>query len=166
MSAFYDILIVFILSISPISEVRGAIIYGVLAGLDAWVVFITSIVGNMFIAVILWVFLSRLGLFFKRRVEKGSEDSSFFSRIARLYSLYEKRVSMRVQPYTQRYGALGLAVFVAVPLPLTGAWTASFAAFALGIRQKMALVSILVGIVGAAVIVLIITMFLEFSLIR
>lgn len=165
MSGFYDFLIVFILSISPISEVRGAIIYGVLAGLDVWAVFTISIIGNMFLAATLWFSLRRLELAFKRRVEKGSEGSSLFSMIARYYYLYEKRVSTKVQSYTKRYGALGLAVFVAIPLPATGVWTASLAAFALGIRQRRAFISILVGIVVESAIVLLLAVFFKFSLI-
>jgi len=52
-----------------------------------------------------------------------------------------------------KYGSLGLIPFVAIPLPVTGAWTASAVAFVFGIRCRYAFVSILAGVLIAGVIV-------------
>jgi len=158
LSLLYDFLAVFILSVSPISEARGAIIYGILAGLEAEGVFAISVLGNMLIAAVLWASLGRLASSLRKRAGEESERNSFLTKIARLYCLYEAKVSVRVQPYTKKYGALGLAAFVAIPLPVTGAWTASIAAFALGIKGRLAFASILIGVFISGVIVLAVTL--------
>ncbi|MEM3737159.1 MAG: small multi-drug export protein [Candidatus Bathyarchaeia archaeon] len=157
LDALYDLLIVFALSVSPVSEVRGAIIYGTLAGIDPWVNFTISTAGNMFIAAVLWFSLGRLELFLRRKAEAGAERNSILGSFARWYCRHEERVSMRVRPYMRKYGVIGLAVFVAVPLPATGVWTANLAAFALGIREKAAFLSILIGALIASTVMLIIS---------
>ena len=53
----------------------------------------------------------------------------------------------------ERYEAVGLAMFVAIPLPVTGAWTGALAAFIFGVRFRYAVVSIIVGILIAGAIV-------------
>jgi len=53
----------------------------------------------------------------------------------------------------QKYGSLGLIPFVAVPLPITGAWTACAVAFAFGIRNRYAFAAIFAGVIMAGVIV-------------
>jgi uncharacterized membrane protein len=53
----------------------------------------------------------------------------------------------------EKYGALGLIPFVAIPLPVTGAWTACAVAFVFGIRFRYAFVAILAGVIIAGIIV-------------
>lgn len=53
----------------------------------------------------------------------------------------------------EKYRAVGLAFFVAVPLPITGAWTGSIAAFLFGIRFIPAFVAVSLGVVMAGIIV-------------
>lgn len=52
-----------------------------------------------------------------------------------------------------RYERIGLALFVAIPLPITGAWTGSILAFLIGLRFKHALISIIAGVLIAGAIV-------------
>lgn len=53
----------------------------------------------------------------------------------------------------ERYGKIGLALFVAIPLPMTGAWTGSVAVFLLGLKFNYALLSILFGVIITGAIV-------------
>ncbi len=53
----------------------------------------------------------------------------------------------------ERYEKIGLALFVAIPLPVTGAWTGSIAAFLLGLKLRYSFLSILVGVIIAGAIV-------------
>ena len=53
----------------------------------------------------------------------------------------------------QKYGKIGLAVFVAIPLPLTGAWTGIIAAYLLGMRFRDAFPAIVASVVVAGIIV-------------
>ena len=53
----------------------------------------------------------------------------------------------------ERYGPIGLALFVAVPLPITGAWTGSAAAYLLGFSFKKAFPAITIGVLIAGGVV-------------
>jgi len=53
----------------------------------------------------------------------------------------------------EKYEKIGLTLFVAIPLPFTGAWTGSIAAFLLGLKFRYAFLSILAGVVIAGAIV-------------
>ena len=53
----------------------------------------------------------------------------------------------------EKYERIGLTLFVAIPLPITGAWTGSIAAFLLGLRLGYAFLSIVIGVVVAGAIV-------------
>ena len=53
----------------------------------------------------------------------------------------------------EKYGALGLILFVAIPLPITGAWTGCVAAFLFGVRKRWAVACIAAGVLIAGVIV-------------
>ncbi|HEX30369.1 TPA: ligand-binding protein SH3, partial [Candidatus Poribacteria bacterium] len=57
----------------------------------------------------------------------------------------------------ERYGAVGLSFFVAIPLPVTGAWTGCIAAFLFGIRFKYALPAVIAGVMMAGIVVSILT---------
>ena len=59
----------------------------------------------------------------------------------------------KARPYVDRFGFLGLAFFVAVPLPGTGAYSGALAAHLFGIKNKKALLAIMVGVVFAGVVV-------------
>lgn len=75
----------------------------------------------------------------------------------RLLERFIHRTQMRLEKDYAAYGSLALCIFVAIPLPLTGVWTASVAAVIFGIRPRRALVAILSGMVIAGVIVLLTT---------
>ena len=101
---------VFFLSMLPIFELRGGIPVGVhMFHLPLWKAFIFSYMGNLLPVIpILYILkpLSKLR-FVKRYLEKT-----------------EKRGEL-----VKKYEALGLTMFVAIPLPVTGAWTGSLLAF-------------------------------------
>ena len=96
----------------------------------------------------------------------GVSVGTFFDKIEALLSRHEfsnkllqwyiARVKKRTASI-ERYEMWGLALFVAIPLPVTGAWTGSVAAFVLGIPWKKALCSITCGVLIAGVIVTMLT---------
>jgi uncharacterized membrane protein len=134
-------MLVFVTAMLPVVELRGAIPLGLSLGMPPMEVFFLSVLGNIVPIVPIMLFLryvaGRLRRF--RWFRHASEE--FF-----------KKVRAR-SDVIQRYGPLGLVVFVAVPLPSTGAWTASVAAFLLGIRIRYSFVSISIGTILAGVIV-------------
>ena len=86
----------------------------------------------------------------------------FIDRIRRLFAkmgilgVWTEKFMVRTSRRTdviQKYGKIGLAVFVAIPLPLTGAWTGIIAAYLLGMRFRDAFPAIVASVVVAGIIV-------------
>lgn len=146
MAGIQEILTTFLMAAWPILECRGAIPYGVLVGLDPATVFLVAFFGNILPVPFLLLFLNR----FERWV-MGMGEGNWLRRV---YVKYIDRVRRRAKPTIDRYGLLGLTAFVAVPLPLTGAWTASLLSYLLGMETKRSLAAIVAGALGACVIVM------------
>jgi len=140
--------VILIISMIPIVELRGAIPIGILAfGLDWFPVVLFSIVGNMIpIFFVLFIF-KYVEKFLRRfRVFDKFFDKLFKRTIAKSKSVEE-------------FQELGLAFFVAVPLPVTGAWTGSLIAYLLKLSYPKSIFFIFLGVVCAGVIVSVITYF-------
>jgi len=128
---------VFLLAASPILECRGAIPYGFYVGLSPLEVYVLSLLGNLMPVLPLFLGLKT----FERRFRHF------------LVVRYLDSVRRRAAPYVEKYGVMGLALFVAIPLPFTGAWTGTIAAYVLGIDVKKMCLSVVVGVICAALIV-------------
>jgi uncharacterized membrane protein len=61
----------------------------------------------------------------------------------------------RRRSYNRKWGLVGLAAFVAVPLPGTGAWTGALIAYLLGMNRKRAALAIAAGVIAAGIMVLV-----------
>ena len=137
-----DPLIVFILSMLPISELRGALLVGIpVLDMHWYAALPIAIIGNLLPIPFLYFFLDRI-----RRL---------FARMGPLGVLTEKYIAStgRRAEFVRKYGKIGLAVFVAIPLPITGAWTGTVAAYLLGMKFRDAFPSIVAGVLTAGVIV-------------
>ncbi|MEM1537782.1 MAG: small multi-drug export protein [Candidatus Nezhaarchaeales archaeon] len=152
------LILIFVLSMLPLSELRGAIPVGLAAGVNPILVYVTAITGNILpVPLILFTLKSvedSLCLMARRKASFNASSAGLALRIVNAYSTYLERTRRRVIPYVNRYGPLGLALFTAIPLPLTGAWTASLAAYLLGMDKWTALISIALGVLAAGVIVM------------
>ena len=132
-----------LLSATPISELRGAIPIAIgIYGMGPVETYILAVIGNMLPVVPLLLFLDPVSTYL-RRFKIGD---MFFSW---LFTRTHRKHSERFE----RYGTLALTVFVAIPLPVTGAWTGCAAAFVFGIKFRHALLAILSGVMIAGVIV-------------
>ena len=130
------------LSLLPFLELRGSIPYGFLMGKNPFLVFLVAVSSNLLVSPTVFFFLDSIHpLLNKNRFYKAA-----FTKIIR--SKREKAAK-----YTERYGWMGLALFTSIPLPLTGAYTASMAAWALGIERKRAVFAISTGVLVAGAIV-------------
>jgi len=134
----------FVLSALPITEVRASIpfAYGVLH-LPLPIVFFWAYLGSLVPAVVILLAGERLIAWADRR-------SRWFSKaIGRKLERTQKAFAKKYE----RYGELGLVLFVGVPLPLTGVWTGSLAALVFGIPFRRAFPLIAVGNAVAGIIV-------------
>lgn len=135
-------LLVLLTAAAPISELRGAIPLGIIKfGFSLYKTLVISIIGNM-LPVIPILFLLQP---FAEKVRRFDIFKRFFDW------LFER--TRRKAELVQRYEALGLILFVAIPLPITGAWTGSVAATLFKIRFRYALLAIFLGVLIASIIV-------------
>ena len=114
-----DLLQVFLLSMTPIGELRLSIPMGILVfHLNAVSVFFVSVIGNLVPAVFFLFFLKNVSAYL-------SKKSVFFQKA---FSWWENNARQKHLSKIQQYETIGLALFVAVPLPMTGAWTGALLA--------------------------------------
>ncbi len=125
----------------PISELRGAIPYAALKGLTPAEAYIVSVAGNFVPVPLILFVLHRVEGIIKR-----------LPLIGKAYG-YALGLADRRRKAVEKYGYPGLTLFVAVPLPVTGAWTGSLIAFLLGLDGKKAMLFILLGIMVAGILV-------------
>ena len=137
---------VFLIAMIPIFELRGAIPIGMLKyELPLWKVIPIALVGNMFpIFFILLFFNFVTKLFFK---------VPFLKKI--LEAIFAR--TRRKTAVIQKYEEIGLMLFVAIPLPITGAWTGSLAAYLFGLKFWKSILFIFLGVCIAAVVVTFLT---------
>jgi uncharacterized membrane protein len=135
-------LIVVIISALPISELRGALPLAIGAFHMPWYeAFGLAIIGNLLPVPILLLFLESLAKAISK-VDIGR----------RLVNWVFERTRRR-GAIIKRYERIGLMLLVAIPLPVTGAWTGSIAAFLFGLKFKYAFFSILGGVIIAGAII-------------
>ncbi|MFA5070327.1 MAG: small multi-drug export protein [Patescibacteria group bacterium] len=134
-----------LIAMIPIAELRVALPIALGSfHLPLWSAFLWSFIGNLLpILFILW-WLEPVSNFLMRK-------SKFFNRF---FTWLFSRTRKKFESSAKRYGLLiALAVFVGIPLPLTGAWTGAIAAFLFNIPFKKALPSIAAGVIMAGIIV-------------
>jgi uncharacterized membrane protein len=135
-------LIVVIISVLPVVELRGALPVAINVFHMPWYwAYLLAVIGNMLPVPILLLFFDSLAKIVSK-VEIGKKLVDWVFRHTR-----------RHEKIIQKYEWLGLMLFVAIPLPITGAWTGSIIAFILGMRFTYALLSILCGVIIAGAIV-------------
>ena len=139
MASLKNYLWVFFISMVPIIELRGAIPVGATLGLP-WVSnLILCIVGNMLPVPFILLFIRHILSWMKK------------TRLHRIAEWVEEKGKKNFGK-VMKYASVGLFLFVAIPLPGTGAWTGALVASMLDMRMKYALPSIFLGVVCAGVI--------------
>lgn len=138
-------LIAFIISMMPILELRGGLVAASLLGIGVFNAIIICVIGN----IIPIPFI----LFFITPIFNWMKNTKLFRPIVE--KLESK--SMAKSEQIQKYEFWGLALFVGIPLPGTGAWTGALIAALLGIKTKKASLAIFTGIIIATIIMTIIS---------
>ena len=134
--------IAFLIAMLPISELRGAIPYALWVGNIGWKeAYIIAVLGNFLPVIPLLLFMEKASEWLRRYPLGDRFFTWFFNRTRRKGKLIE------------RFEAIGLTMFVAIPLPVTGAWTGCAAAIIFGVPRKRAVPAILLGIMIAGCIV-------------
>jgi uncharacterized membrane protein len=139
----YDGLRIAFIAALPISELRGAIpIALTIYKMSVFPAYIFAVLGNIVPAIFLLLFLKS----FSEYLRQWHYFDIFFEWLF-------KRTRRNTVEKFEKYGAIFLLFFVAIPLPVTGAWTGSAAAFIFGIRFWYAFPTIAGGVMIAGIIV-------------
>ena len=137
---------VLICSMLPIIELRGAIPMAATFGLPWWLAYLLSVVGNMLPVPIILLFIRQF-IFWAM----GSKIK-FLNKLAN----WLNRKVEKNRPKIEKYAFWGLCVFVAIPLPTTGAWTGSLVAAMIDMKFWKAMLTAFLGVLAAGAVVTII----------
>ncbi len=134
-----------LLAAVPVTELRASLPLGVLVfGLEPLSAFFWSVLGNLIpLVLVLWLFPPFMAW--------AQKKSPFFSMLIKKYFQY---LQLRYKRKYQSYGAGILIVFVAIPLPGSGVWTASLFSVLFGIEKKYAIPAIIAGTICSGFILL------------
>ncbi len=141
-----DVLMTMLVSMVPIVELRGGIPFGVASGLPVWLAYIAAVIGNLIPVPFILVYIRRIFQWIRKHMP----------RLNNVIDKLEKKAHLKGATM-QKYQYLGLAIFVAIPLPGTGAWTGALAAAFLEMRLKKAFPAAVLGVVVAGFLISILT---------
>lgn len=140
-------ILVFIISLMPILELRGGLLAASLLGVPALRAYIISIVGNIIPVPLILLFINRILLWM--------EDCKI--KMFRKISRWLHKKADKNKKSIERYGYLGLLLFVGIPLPGTGAWTGCLVAALLNMDRKKSFLATLAGIIMASIIMMLLS---------
>jgi uncharacterized membrane protein len=145
MNPVYAIILAVLLSISPVSELRGGIPFLVANGMNVIGAAIICTFFNILIIIPIFLFLDY--------VHKHLVKWKFYSRIFNFMIKPIRKRSKKVERKVESYGIIALSLFVAIPLPITGAWTGALVAWLLNLNRMRSFFAIALGVIIAAIIV-------------
>ena len=135
-------LITLFVSMVPIIELRGAIPIATGLGLEPWIAIPIAMVGNLIPIPFIIIFIKKIFAWMRKVSPKLNKV------VDKMEAKAEKN-----KERVLKYAFWGLALFVAIPLPGTGGWTGALVAAMLDMPIKKAFPSIVIGVVGAGIII-------------
>jgi uncharacterized membrane protein len=124
------------LSVLPISELRGAIPFAVGRGIPWYIAWPACSGINAAAAPLCWLFLSTFHKLFLRL----DFYRNFFDR-------FIERARIKLRTAVEKWGVAGITFFVAIPLPITGAWTGTLGAWVLGLPKARTMLAVILGVI-------------------
>lgn len=138
-------LIIFLVSMVPIIELRGAMVYAVGFDLPYVPALIVCVVGNLLPVPFIY--------FFARKVLVWGADKPFIGKVCGFFLTKGERAGQKLVAATGRGGLfLALLLFVGIPLPGTGAWTGTLGASFLNMGFKSTVLAVSLGVILAGII--------------
>jgi uncharacterized membrane protein len=146
-----------LLSILPISELRGGIPYAIVRGIPWYFAWPFCAAVNALAAPLCWLFLSTVHRLFYGTERSGGRagdgKAAGFRWYRGLFDRFVERARKKLRRGVEKWGPLGIALFVAVPLPVTGAWTGTLGAWVLGLSKRRTLPAVILGVLIAGAVV-------------
>lgn len=132
----------FLISMVPVVELRGAIPFAIASGVSAVPAACAAMLGNLLPVPLILLFIRSILAWMKARGGRLGD-----------LALWVERHAAKRTPAVQKYAFWGLALFVGIPLPGTGAWTGSLIAAMLNLPFKRAFPAIVLGVLAAGIVV-------------
>ena len=139
---FTKCILTFLVAMVPVVELRGAIPIGMGMGLTLWQAFILSFIGNLVPVPFIILFVRKIFAWLR---QKWPKLDSFVSKL--------ENKALSKEDLVKKYEAWALFIFVAIPLPGTGAWTGALIAAMFNMRLKKAFPAIALGVLAAGIII-------------
>lgn len=138
-------LIIFLVSMVPIIELRGAMVYAVGYSLPYIPALIVCVLGNMIPVPFIY--------FFARKFLSWGADKKYLGKICSFFLVKGEKAGQKLVETAGRGGLfVALMLFVGIPLPGTGAWTGALGASFLNMGFKSTVASVCLGVVIAGII--------------
>jgi len=155
------ILLLILLTLIPFLELRYSIPAGILTGavelpfglalvglnIPWYTVFIVCVVTNFILGIIIFLILRTVVNYMRR-----------FKWFEKIYKKIIARPQRRIKKYVDKYGELGVGLFIAIPLPGSGVYTGALGAYAIGLKFKKFIIADLIGVTIAGIIVTILSL--------
>ena len=139
---------VFFISMIPVAELRASIPIGLTVyKLDILTTLFYAILGDIIPMLFILYLIDPVSKFLMK----------YFAIFNEFFTWLFKRTRIKFEGKYARYGSIALVLFVAIPLPITGAWTGALAAFLFQIPRQKAAILIILGVIIAALVVTFIT---------
>lgn len=138
-----------LITLLPFLELRASIPYGILKLQMDWVdVFIICVITNIILGILIYFLLDKFVHFVIK-----------IKPVGRLYHRTVERTQNKIQKYVDKYGEIGVAVFIGIPLPGSGVYTGALGSYLLGLGYKKFIIACIVGVIIAGTAVTLITFF-------
>ncbi len=132
-----------ILSLLPIAELRGGILYAIIKGINPITAYLVCCLSNILVFPIVYIFLGYINGYFMK-----------FKFYEKLFNKFVVKTRKKTRKLIEKWGFWGIMIFVMIPLPVTGAYTGSFAAWLFDVEKKKAFLAVVLGVLIAGIIVI------------
>ena len=136
------LLLTVLLCLLPVSELRGGLPFALSSNIPLWAAYPICVGANALVAPLVYLFLSSV----HRLLVRWQPYRRLFDRIV-------ERSRRKVHAKVERYGYAGLMLFVAIPLPITGAYTGTLGAWILGMDRRKTILAVGAGVILAGIVV-------------
>lgn len=139
-------ILVFLISMVPLVELRGALPYAAYLGLPVIPSYIIAVIGNMLPVPVIYLFA--------RKVLEWGKDKPYIGKFFTFCLEKGEKAGRKLQAKAGRGLFLALLLFVGIPIPGTGAWTGTLGASMLGLGFKKSTAAVMLGVLLAGIIML------------
>jgi uncharacterized membrane protein len=157
------LLITAFLSFMPISELRGAIPFAVAQGIPWYGAYLFAALLNALVAPACWLFLGTVHKLFYGAEHPAKLPAEHPAQLPaktqgwrwyrNFFDRFVERARKKLSGGVEKWGWLGIALFVAIPLPITGAWTGTLGAWVLGVSKRRTMAAVILGVFAAGAVV-------------